>query len=385
MMADYLLGDIVEFIGGGTPDKSKPEYWNGPIPWASVKDFKSSHLTQTQDFISDEGLKSSASKLIPPDTVIIPTRMAVGRAAINSKPMAINQDLKALKPKIKLETKFLLHLMLANASILISKATGATVQGIRLEHLKSLKVSIPPLEEQKRIAGILDAAEDLRQKRQRSLELLDELKQSIFWETFFQSTDGTKTRVKLAEVVDFRSSQVDPKRQPYSEMLHVGPEHIASNTGEISWQNVRTATEDGVKSGKYKFESGDLIYSKIRPYLNKVAVADREGICSADMYALHNPQKITIGFLHFLLMSNDFLNYAETLSNRANIPKLNRGQLSEYEFDLPSKASLQVFSKKMKNLDEVAKQLLLSTTKIDELFTSLQHKAFAGELLGTAA
>ena len=168
-------------------------------------------------------------------------------------------------------------------------------------------------------------------------------------------------------------------------MLHVGPEHIASNTGEISWQNVRTATEDGVKSGKYKFESGDLIYSKIRPYLNKVAVADREGICSADMYALHNPQKITIEFLHFLLMSNDFLNYAETLSNRANIPKLNRGQLSGYEFDLPSEASLQVFSRKMKNLDEVAKQLFLSTTKIDELFTSLQHKAFAGELSGTAA
>ena len=295
----------------------------------------------------------------------------------------VNNHAHVLKPNEETDINFLCH-ALKNHDV-TSYINGTTRAKLTKGNAERILLPSPPLEEQKRIASILDAAEELRQKRQRSLELLDELKQAIFWETFFQSKDGTKTRVKLAEVVDFRSSQVDPKRQPYSEMLHVGPEHIASNTGEISWQNVRTATEDGVKSGKYKFESGDLIYSKIRPYLNKVAVADREGICSADMYALHNPQKITIEFLHFLLMSNDFLNYAETLSNRANIPKLNRGQLSGYEFDLPSKASLQVFSKKMENLEEVAKQLLLSTTKIDELFTSLQHKAFAGELSGTAA
>jgi len=295
----------------------------------------------------------------------------------------VNNHAHVLKPNEETDINFLCH-ALKNHDV-TSYINGTTRAKLTKGNAERILLPSPPLEEQKRIASILDAAEELRQKRQRSLELLDELKQAIFWETFFQSKDGTKTRVKLAEVVDFRSSQVDPKRQPYSEMLHVGPEHIASNTGEISWQNVRTATEDGVKSGKYKFESGDLIYSKIRPYLNKVAVADREGICSADMYALHNPQKITIEFLHFLLMSNDFLNYAETLSNRANIPKLNRGQLSGYEFDLPSEASLQVFSRKMKNLDEVAKQLFLSTTKIDELFTSLQHKAFAGELSGTAA
>ena len=295
----------------------------------------------------------------------------------------VNNHAHVLKPNEETDINFLCH-ALKNHDV-TSYINGTTRAKLTKGNAERILLPSPPLEEQKRIASILDAAEELRQKRQRSLELLDELKQAIFWETFFQSKDGTKTRVKLAEVVDFRSSQVDPKRQPYSEMLHVGPEHIASNTGEISWQNVRTATEDGVKSGKYKFESGDLIYSKIRPYLNKVAVADREGICSADMYALHNPQKITIEFLHFLLMSNDFLNYAETLSNRANIPKLNRGQLSGYEFDLPSKVSLQVFSKKMENLEEVAKQLLLSTTKIDELFTSLQHKAFAGELSGTAA
>ena len=294
----------------------------------------------------------------------------------------VNNHAHVLKPNEETDINFLCH-ALKNHDV-TSYINGTTRAKLTKGNAERILLPSPPLEEQKRIASILDAAEELRQKRQRSLELLDELKQAIFWETFFQSKDGTKTRVKLAEVVDFRSSQVDPKRQPYSEMLHVGPEHIASNTGEISWQNVRTATEDGVKSGKYKFESGDLIYSKIRPYLNKVAVADREGICSADMYALHNPQKITIEFLHFLLMSNDFLNYAETLSNRANIPKLNRGQLSGYEFDLPSKASLQVFSKKMENLEEVAKQLLLSATKIDELFTSLQHKAFAGELSGTA-
>jgi type I restriction enzyme, S subunit len=85
-----FLRELVSFRGGGTPSKQVPEYWNGDIPWASVKDFTSTLLSETQDFISQEGLRNSSANLIPKGHVIIPTRMSLGKAAINTVDLAIN-------------------------------------------------------------------------------------------------------------------------------------------------------------------------------------------------------------------------------------------------------------------------------------------------------
>ncbi|KKL80281.1 hypothetical protein LCGC14_2006360, partial [marine sediment metagenome] len=90
----------------------------------------------------------------------------------------------------------------------------------------------------------------------------------------------------LGELVAARSSLEDPKKPQNAQMPHVSPEHIEGGSGRINWSRVRSCEEDGVISGKYVFHPGDIIYSKIRPYLNKIAVADRIGMCSADMYAL---------------------------------------------------------------------------------------------------
>ena len=92
-----MLGDLVEIKGGGTPSRKTPEYWGGEIPWATVKDFKTFELSTTIEKITREGLTNSASNLIPAGSIIVPTRMAVGKAAINLVDMSINQDLKALK------------------------------------------------------------------------------------------------------------------------------------------------------------------------------------------------------------------------------------------------------------------------------------------------
>jgi type I restriction enzyme S subunit len=98
----------------------------------------------------------------------------------------------------------------------------------------------------------------------------------------------------------------------------------------------RTAKEDGITSGKFLFDSASIIFSKIRPYLNKVALAPSRGLCSADAYALKAREGISTRlYIWFLLRQPDFLKYAETQSNRANIPKLNRYQLLSYMAPAP--------------------------------------------------
>ena len=178
------LGDLVTITGGGTPDKKQDRYWGGTIPWATVKDFTGIELSKTQDNITEEGLYNSAANLIPPGRVIMPTRMGLGKAAINTIPLAINQDLKALTCSERINVRYLLHFILFSGTQIEKMGTGATVKGINLNQLKSIKVPLPPLPIQKKIASILEKAELARQKRRQATRLTDEFLKSTFLEMF---------------------------------------------------------------------------------------------------------------------------------------------------------------------------------------------------------
>lgn len=161
-----MLGDFVSDIsGGGTPSREESDYWDGAIPWASVKDLTSSNPSTTAESITQEGLSSSASRLIPAGTPIVATRMAVGRTAVFARDVAINQDLKAIfvNPCL-LNSKYLFHFLLGNEELLASKGTGSTVKGIRLDDLLQLPIAVPPLPEQKKIAKVLSGIDCLLEK-----------------------------------------------------------------------------------------------------------------------------------------------------------------------------------------------------------------------------
>lgn len=185
---EFEFGDIVDKIkGGGTPSKQNQEYWNGDIFWASVKDMEEGkyRLSSTQDTITQIGLENSASNLIPKDTLIIATRMGLGRAFINEVDLTINQDLKAIFPKLDVvDTKFLLWWYVNNGKYIENLGNGATVKGIRLEQLKAIKIYLPPLTTQKRIASILSNYDDLIENNLKRIKLLEETAQNIYKEWF---------------------------------------------------------------------------------------------------------------------------------------------------------------------------------------------------------
>jgi type I restriction enzyme S subunit len=138
----------------------------------------------------------------------------------------------------------------------------------------------------------------------------------------------------LDDVIEVVSGLVDPNEQPYAEWPHVGGDNIESHTGKLGV--LKKSKDLGLISGKYAFGNEHVLYSKIRPNLNKVAVPDFEGVCSADMYPL-KPRNgsITREFLAYLLRAAHFLDYALKHSTRTNIPKLNRKALLAYSFPLP--------------------------------------------------
>ncbi|MEI1378375.1 restriction endonuclease subunit S [Nostoc sp. UHCC 0926] len=155
----FLKDAIARVVGGGTPSRTVPAYWNGDISWASVKDFKdeTQYLHNTEEYISSLGLLNSAANLIEAGVPLICTRMAVGRAAIPTKPVAINQDLKAVYTYNQLSNRYLLLLLNFIRPSLESLSIGSTVKGITISQLLTIPVILPPLLEQQKIAEIFDA------------------------------------------------------------------------------------------------------------------------------------------------------------------------------------------------------------------------------------
>lgn len=239
------LRELITFRGGGTPSKQVPEYWNGDIPWASVKDFTSTTLSETQDFISQDGLRNSSANLIPKGHVIIPTRMSLGKAAINSIDMAINQDLRALIPKVPLDTQFLLHAVLSLKDEIVKRGAGATVKGITQEELYKLEIACPPLDDQVRIAHLLGKVDGLIAQRKRHLLQLDDLLKSVFLEMFGNPVRNEKGwQTAPLEQLGSINRGVS-KHRPRNDPKLLGGPHPLIQTGEVSNSGtyIRTYTQ----------------------------------------------------------------------------------------------------------------------------------------------
>jgi type I restriction enzyme, S subunit len=138
----------------------------------------------------------------------------------------------------------------------------------------------------------------------------------------------------LLTAVRVASGQVDPKIEPFRSMTLVAPDHIESGSGRLLQK--QTAEAQRAISGKYLFAAGDIVYSKIRPYLRKAILADFDGLCSADMYPLKPAPDVSVGFVFASLLGHHFSSYAESVSVRSGMPKINRVELAEYIMALPS-------------------------------------------------
>ncbi|AFJ62990.1 MULTISPECIES: restriction endonuclease subunit S [Bacillus] len=169
-------GHILNFIGGGTPSKSNSDYWNGDIPWATVKDIKNGYLSSTIDYITVEGLENSSATMASPNELLLITRMSPGKSAITKISTTINQDLKIVRPKIEILPYFLWLFFTMNTPLIESMSTGSTVKGIQVEKLKKITFPLPPFNEQKRIA---DKVERLLSKIEKAKQLIEEAKETF--------------------------------------------------------------------------------------------------------------------------------------------------------------------------------------------------------------
>jgi type I restriction enzyme S subunit len=266
------------------------------------------------------------------------------------------------------------HFLHRGFSDIISGTSQPQITRTGLERVLLPDIS---LQEQNKIVKILDKANKLRQKRQESIKLLDEFLRSKFLDMFGDPVLNVKEWPKdiLANVIKIRTGQVDPRENLYQDMICIGGSNIESNTGEL--KKLKTAKELRAKSGKYLFGENDILYSKIRPYLNKVVCPGFQGICSADIYPISvDSSRILKEFLIFILKSDEFLKYAAANSSRTSIPKINREAIKSYRIILPEIEKQKCFSKIYKQIKNIKKKMDISFKQIDNQLNSLMQRYF---------
>lgn len=197
------LGEVCDFRGGGTPSRKIPANFVGDIPWATVKDFNGHLLDKTEEYLSADGLAKSAANLIDANTVLVVSRVGLGKVALTTKPTAINQDIKALIPKVECDSRFLLWAMLSKASSIERAGVGATVKGVTLDFLKGIEIPLPPLTEQRRIAALLDRAAEIRRRAEAARDKARSIVPAIFVDMFGDPTSNPKGLdvVELGEAI----------------------------------------------------------------------------------------------------------------------------------------------------------------------------------------
>lgn len=271
------------------------------------------------------------------------------------------------KPKMilpELLPLFLQSDMFMDRAIEIS--VGSLSPTINWKTLKVQEFPLPPLDEQKRIAEILWAADEALEQFSNTSEKLQQTR-----ETYLRglSSNGAAKKwkvTKLCKCFEIVSGQVDPKEEPYRSMPLVAPNHIEQNTGRLIC--IETAKDQNAISGKYLFQSGDVVYSKIRPNLRKAFIAEFDGLCSADMYALRPlPDRIMTRFLLSILLGEHFTSFALTRCVRTGIPKLNRQELSEYELPLPTIEDQKRISSHLEAIDAEEQNLIRHRDEVREL------------------
>ncbi len=349
----YKLSEIMDLIGGGTPKTSKAEYWDGDIPWLSVKDFNDDfrYVYKTEKYITQLGLENSSTKLLQPGDIIISARGTVGELATIPFPMAFNQSCYGLRAKKEIVSEdFLYYLIKHNVYVLKRNTHGSVFDTITRGTFEGIEVDIPALDVQARIASVLS---DLDKK----IELNSRINENLYDQmlAIFNNTRDTASwnRRKLSDVLTF----FDNLRKPLSSIQREKMEHIYPYYGATS---IVDYVEDYLFEGTYILVSEDganvvdpaghplTQYTHGKFWVNNHAhiVKGTNGYSEALVYAL-------LGTLNM-----------QSIVTGAAQPKINQANLRNFEAVLPESNEAQELSN---ILNPMLQQMILNDQENERL------------------
>lgn len=381
------IKDCARVVGGATPKSGAAEYWDGDIPWITPKDLSDlngKYISDTPRKITASGLRSCSSELLPANSVLFSSRAPIGHVAINAVPMATNQGFKSFIPSPKLDASFLFWWLKCHRAQLELLGNGATFKEVSKAVVERIEIPLPPLDEQKRIAAILDQADELRRKRERAVNRLKKLGQAIFFVMFGDPRTNPRELpwAQLGKIADFYSGNSLPEGEPFTDQRdgHLLLK-VSDLNHDLNQQDIVCAANwsllPGSRAGTCPPNS--LIFPKRGGAIgtNKKRWLRRSAILDPNLMGVHpNETDLTMPFLNGWFQTFNLTDIA----SGSSVPQLNKQDLAPLEIALPPVSEQLEYGLRMKALANARQGFIHAADYDSQLFSVIQHRAFRGEL-----
>ena len=374
---EVKLGDICTFQSGGTPSKGNAEFFNGTIPWITTVALNggSIGIQDAVDWITDEAIAKSAAKVVPANSIMVGTRVGVGKVAINDVEMSTSQDIISLLniDENRWDKTYLCKFLQGKSAYLNSRARGATIKGIKIDVLAGLSLEEIPVTEQKKIAEIIDKVNRIIVARRQELQKLDELIKARFVEMFGDPILNQKgfPVYRMDEIVEFQGgSQPDKKYFEY--------ESTDDNIRLIQIRDYKTdnyITYIPKAMAKRFCTAEDIMIGRYGPPIFQIL----QGIEGAFNVALMKatPRQGNREYVRWFLKQDCLLHYLEGMSKRtAGQDGIQMDKLKTYPFPLAPKELQEQFATFVTQVDKSKAVVQKSLDESQMLFDSLMQKYF---------
>ena len=328
------LGELCDIFGGGTPSKQEDKFWNdGKIPWISSRHIDERGQVVGNDWITEEGLKNSSSRIAPVNSTIFITRVSVGKFALADKNYAINQDLTAVvsKDESSLAGKYLFTISKAIANQIDKNAVGIGVRGVTKEFISSFKIPLPPLFIQEEIVAEIEGYQ----------KIIDGARQVVTHYKPRITIDPDWEMVALSEICE-----VNPKKSELNgtsediEVSFVPMADLNENQMDFTPKTIKPLSE--VIKGYTYFREDDVLLAKVTPCFEngKAGIAkgltNKIGFGSSEYYVIRPNERILSVWIYINVTSDIFReNGTQKMTGTGGLQRVPREFVSSYIIPLP--------------------------------------------------
>jgi len=389
------LGDVAKVTGGGTPSRTKKEYWNnGTIPWLKIKDLKSFYIKKSEEKITEEGLKNSSAKIFPKGTILFTVFATLGDVVILDIDATTNQAISGIfiNNEKEIDKLYLVYYLKSLKETWINQSKGVTQNNINQTILKNTLVPLPPLQTQKQIVqklnNFFEKYNKLKEEKQKAKGNYERILGSVIL-GFLNSSKYDKKKLLEVALINPKKSELKDLDDNF-DVSFIPMNYVDDILGSIKNKDIRKLKE--VKKGYTYFKENDVLFAKITPCMEngKAAIANKLknkiGFGSTEFHVIRPKKGLLLPEFIFYYIRQPFFRQeaARNMTGTAGQMRVSTRFLEEYKMPIPPISEQKQIVTKLEAIKQryskICEEQKLLDSCLIELPKSVLSKAFKGEL-----
>lgn len=380
------LGDVCHTMSGGTPSRSRPEFFAGTIPWVKSGNLNDGLVHDIDESISAQGLASSSAKLFPAGTLLIAMYGAtVGKLGILGREAATNQAVCGIQPNQEIDRDFLFYCLLHKRKELIGKSVGGAQPNISQAIIRDILIPIPPLDEQRRIVGLLDRAAEIRRRADAARAKARAIIPALFLDMFGDPATNPKgwAVVELGDVIRRITGGKNIEAGNGTSRFRI-LKVSAVTSGQFKAHESKPAPDGHVPAPEHHVCAGDFLFSRANTseLVGAVAIVNDapDGLLLPDkIWRIQwDVDRVAPQYAYSLLRTTEIRRIFAVIGSGTSdsMKNISQAKLSRVSVPLPPLPLQTAFAEQANRLDALARALDAAAGKADSMAAALSAEVF---------